>query len=172
MHEDKLDGRIIPGQLDRKSKDTRSKQQAPHAMINEHQGYGMDLRAGLNLMRLTSLWNRAANWKALRTAPRELSMEHPEDWTDQDRLAERGRLLEAENRRLRDLLAACGIAHSKTLSKPGRAARPAGRALSTTEEIMHFRSLFRGREDVFAQRGESPDGKSGYSAGTERDWKG
>lgn len=43
--------------------------------------------------------------------------------------------------------------------------------LNTIQKIALFRSLFRGREDVYAQRWESPDGRSGYSPKTERDWK-
>ena len=43
--------------------------------------------------------------------------------------------------------------------------------LSTAQKIALVRSLFRGREDVYAQRWESPDGRSGYSPRTERDWK-
>ena len=34
-----------------------------------------------------------------------------------------------------------------------------------------FRSLFRGREDVFAQRWERSDGRSGYSLAAIKDWK-
>jgi site-specific DNA recombinase len=55
MYEDKLDGRITPEQFDRKAKDTRSKQQALRTKISEHQTNGTDLRAGLNMMRLTSV---------------------------------------------------------------------------------------------------------------------
>ncbi len=33
-----------------------------------------------------------------------------------------------------------------------------------------FRSLFRGREDVYAVRWQSPDGRSGYAPKKERDW--
>lgn len=98
-------------------------------------------------------------------------MEHPEDRTDQDRLAERCRLLEAENRRLRDLLAGHGISDPDTPSQPSPTANSTGVPLSTTEKIALFRSLFRGRDDVYAQRWESPDGRSGYSPRTERDWK-
>ena len=43
--------------------------------------------------------------------------------------------------------------------------------LSVPEKIAIFRSLFRGREDVFAIRWESADGKSGYSPASVRDWK-
>ncbi|MBN8731708.1 MAG: hypothetical protein J0L64_14285 [Acidobacteria bacterium] len=42
--------------------------------------------------------------------------------------------------------------------------------LKTSEKIALFRSLFRGREDVYARRWESPDGRTGYSPNTERDW--
>jgi len=55
MYEDKLDGRITPEQFDRKAKDTGSKQQTLRAKISEHQTSGTDLRAGFNMMRLTSI---------------------------------------------------------------------------------------------------------------------
>jgi hypothetical protein len=38
--------------------------------------------------------------------------------------------------------------------------------LSVPEKVALFRSLFRGREDVYALRWEKADGMSGYS----RDW--
>lgn len=44
-------------------------------------------------------------------------------------------------------------------------------SLKTLEKVALFRSLFRGREDVYARRWESPDGRVGYSPRTERDWK-
>lgn len=43
--------------------------------------------------------------------------------------------------------------------------------LSVPEKIALFRSLFRGRDDVYALRWESADGKSGYSPASIRDWK-
>ena len=43
--------------------------------------------------------------------------------------------------------------------------------LGTAEKIVLFRALFRGREDVFPVRWESPDGRHGYSPKSERDWK-
>ena len=55
MCEDKLDGRITAEQFDRKSKETRSKQQALRAKISQHQAAQTDLRAGFNMMRLTSI---------------------------------------------------------------------------------------------------------------------
>ena len=54
MYEDTLDGRITSEQFDRKSKETRSKQQALRAKISQHQTAQTDLRAGFNMMRLTS----------------------------------------------------------------------------------------------------------------------
>ena len=54
MYEDKLDGRITSEQFDRKSKETRSKQHALRAKISQHQAAQTDLRAGFNMMRLTS----------------------------------------------------------------------------------------------------------------------
>jgi hypothetical protein len=78
--------------------------------------------------------------------------------------------LEEESDLLRGLLAEHGIA-----AGPMPTQRPADSAsitskLSTSEKITLFRSLFRGREDLYAQRWESPDGRAGYSPRTERDW--
>ncbi len=42
--------------------------------------------------------------------------------------------------------------------------------LSSREKIRLFRSLFRGREDVFAKRWESRTGKSGYSPACSIEW--
>ncbi|MFM2125212.1 MAG: hypothetical protein RL328_1663, partial [Acidobacteriota bacterium] len=55
MYDDKLDGRITPEQYDRKAKDTRSRQEMLRAKIQEHQSQTADLRAGLNMVRLTSV---------------------------------------------------------------------------------------------------------------------
>lgn len=43
--------------------------------------------------------------------------------------------------------------------------------LTTQQKIELFRSLFRGREDVYAVRWENPDGRHGYSPVAQRDWK-
>jgi hypothetical protein len=40
--------------------------------------------------------------------------------------------------------------------------------LSTEQKIELFRSLFRGREDVYAVRWESPNGRYGYSPASKR----
>jgi len=55
MYDDKLDGRITPALYDRKAKDTRSRQEALRTKISEYQVMTADLRAGFNMMRLTSL---------------------------------------------------------------------------------------------------------------------
>jgi hypothetical protein len=44
--------------------------------------------------------------------------------------------------------------------------------VSTAEQrIALFRSLFRGRDDVFAIRWQNDDGRSGYMPKADRDWK-
>jgi superfamily II DNA or RNA helicase len=81
--------------------------------------------------------------------------------------------LEQENARLRSLLADHGIASEAVAKTTQRPAEPTSNRpkLGTAEKIALFKSLFRGREDVYAQRWESPDGRSGYSPRTERDWR-
>jgi len=80
--------------------------------------------------------------------------------------------LEQENARLRSLLEDHDIASEAVAKQPQRPAEQTldTLKLSTAEKIKLFRSLFRGREDVYALRWESPDGRSGYSPRTERDW--
>jgi superfamily II DNA or RNA helicase len=73
------------------------------------------------------------------------------------------RRLRAENERLQRLLKQHAVA-----SDPPHQTKV---KLGASEKITLFRSLFRGREDVYAVRWESPDGRSGYSPRTERDWK-
>jgi hypothetical protein len=85
----------------------------------------------------------------------------------------RCRRLEAENQHLRARLARLGI-EAAPIQEPQShqtTPRPAPSALTTAQKISLFRSLFRGRDDVYALRWESPDGRSGYSPKTERDWK-
>lgn len=74
--------------------------------------------------------------------------------------------LRAENARLRALLTRHGIAADKPES-----ALPRKPALSLDEKVMLFRSLFQGREDVFARRWfSSSSGKSGYQPVCAREW--
>ena len=78
--------------------------------------------------------------------------------------------LEREIARLRSLLDLHGIAIPPAELSPPKVPPPISR-LKTPEKIALFRSLFRGREDVYARRWESPDGRSGYAPNAERDWK-
>ena len=74
--------------------------------------------------------------------------------------------LRAENARLRALLTRHGIAADKPES-----ALPRKPALSLDEKVALFRSLFQGREDVFARRWfSSSSGKSGYQPVCAREW--
>jgi superfamily II DNA or RNA helicase len=87
-------------------------------------------------------------------------------------LAEQCRRLEEENQRLRALLTENGITLPVAPAIEALPQTPPVRStLKTEDKIALFRSLFRGREDVYAQRWEGPDGRSGYSPKTERDWK-
>ncbi|MCL4841273.1 MAG: DEAD/DEAH box helicase [Bryobacteraceae bacterium] len=82
------------------------------------------------------------------------------------------RRLQAENDTLRRYLAAYGIAPPSppSPSPPATAQSVERTKLSTREKVTLFRSLFRGREDVYAVHWQSPDGRSGYAPKTERDW--
>ncbi len=95
-----------------------------------------------------------------------------------DSLAEMRRLRE-ENARLRDLLIAHGIRipqkPSFTEGTPQLVRASLGShssGVGTAEQrIALFRSLFRGRDDVYAIRWENADGRSGYMPAADRDWK-
>lgn len=74
--------------------------------------------------------------------------------------------LRAENMRLRALLARHGIAADEPTSSI-----PQKPSLSLEEKVNLFRSLFQGREDVFARRWFSPTtGKIGYQPVCSREW--
>lgn len=75
-------------------------------------------------------------------------------------------LLRAENERLRALLSQYGIAIDEAAPSI-----PQKRSLSLEEKVNLFRSLFQGREDVFARRWfSSTTGKSGYQPVCSREW--
>ena len=58
------------------------------------------------------------------------------------------------------------------MTAPVRTSESSTRAdLSVPVKVALFRSLFRGREDVYALRWEKADGMSGYSPASIRDWK-
>lgn len=74
--------------------------------------------------------------------------------------------LRAENARLRALLTRHGIEADEPES-----ALPRKPVLSLEEKVALFRSLFQGREDVFARRWFNPTtGKSGYQPACSREW--
>jgi len=88
------------------------------------------------------------------------------------------RTLREENRRLRDLLAQHRIEIPGSSSSTAKHAAgelqtsstPVSQESPAMEKIALFRSLFRGREDVYAVRWESKDGRSGYSPACVKDW--
>jgi superfamily II DNA or RNA helicase len=100
---------------------------------------------------------------------------HPD--SPEDVLAECHRLRE-ENRRLRELLVKYRIEVPNTTSSTSKQTAGERQALPSPvsqespakEKIALFVNLFRGREDVYAVRWESRDGRSGYSPACVRDW--
>jgi superfamily II DNA or RNA helicase len=87
------------------------------------------------------------------------------------------RRLREENTRLRRVLAVHGIAipppppENQPPTKTAETASPEDKEERARKRIALFRSLFRGREDVYARRWESADGRSGYVPAALKDWK-
>jgi len=87
------------------------------------------------------------------------------------------RRLREENARLRRVLAVHGIAipppppENQPPTKTAETATPEDKEERARKRIALFRSLFRGREDVYARRWESADGRSGYVPAALKDWK-
>src|SRR3989441_979534 len=85
--------------------------------------------------------------------------------------------LREENARLRRLLAVHGIPipqlapENPPPAKTIPTAQPADKDERARKRIALFRSLFRGREDVYARRWENADGRSGYVPAAVKDWK-
>ncbi|MBI2066914.1 MAG: DEAD/DEAH box helicase family protein [Deltaproteobacteria bacterium] len=73
--------------------------------------------------------------------------------------------LRADNRLLRQKLGTESQEPLKTVAVPTETSN-----LSADQKITLFRSLFRGREDVYALRWEGKDGKKGYSPACSHDW--
>ena len=85
--------------------------------------------------------------------------------------------LEEENSMLKSLLSKHGIAYEKAkpetvvLAQESEKQNSAMHSLSLQEKIGLFRSIFKGREDVFAKRWYSDTSKkSGYQPVCEREW--
>ena len=85
--------------------------------------------------------------------------------------------LESENKRLLDenlqLRRTLGFAeiHEENIEKPVTDVASVNKYSSSKEKIELFRSLFHGREDVFAKRWQSTtSGKSGYQPVCENEW--
>lgn len=86
--------------------------------------------------------------------------------------------LREENSRLRKLLTEHGIPIPAIQTQGPALVQsviPAIDAVSHVSDskakVALFRSLFRGREDVYAVRWENPDGRAGYMPKADRDWE-
>ncbi|MBI3679348.1 MAG: DEAD/DEAH box helicase family protein [Acidobacteria bacterium] len=85
--------------------------------------------------------------------------------------------LREENARLRRLLAVHSIPIPQLASEhppPPKAVEtpsPVDKVERARTRIALFRSLFRGRDDVYARRWENADGRSGYVPAALKDWK-
>lgn len=79
--------------------------------------------------------------------------------------------LQEENRRLRELLTRHRIELPPELAAPMQPVAPSAPKLTTDAKVRLFRELFRAREDVYAVRWESPDGRKGYAPKSERNWE-
>jgi len=85
--------------------------------------------------------------------------------------------LREENARLRRLLAAHSIPipqfapENPPPTKPVEMAPPVDREERARQRITLFRTLFRGREDVYARRWQNDDGRHGYAPAAVKDWK-
>lgn len=79
--------------------------------------------------------------------------------------------LTAENELLRRTLASHNIPIPAVRSTLTESPQLVARTFTLEQKVALFRSLFLGREDVYAIRWQASDGRSGYSPATERDWK-
>lgn len=85
--------------------------------------------------------------------------------------------LREENARLRRLLAVHSVPipqqapENPPPAKPVETVPPLDKEERARKRIALFRSLFRGREDVYARRWENADGRHGYMPVVVKDWK-
>jgi hypothetical protein len=90
-------------------------------------------------------------------------------------LEEENQLLRMEVERLKQILATHGLPAASALincptAPPVLLQQPEDRQERGKQRIALFRSLFRGRADVYAKRWTSADGRSGYSPAALMDW--
>jgi superfamily II DNA or RNA helicase len=90
-------------------------------------------------------------------------------------LEEENQLLRLEVERLKQILATHGLPAASALincptAPPVVLQQPEDRQERAKQRIALFRSLFSGREDVYAKRWTSADGRSGYSPAALMDW--
>jgi hypothetical protein len=89
---------------------------------------------------------------------------------------EENKALRAEIKRLRKVLASNGLTSASALTHRHNSDLPAGpkqpedRQERAKQRIALVRSLFHGREDVYARRWTNADGRSGYSPAALMDW--
>lgn len=79
--------------------------------------------------------------------------------------------LQEENDRLKAILDKHGISYEVDSASESNASMSPAHQLTAADKISIFRRLFRGRNDVYAQRWESAKGKSGYSPACANEWK-
>src|SRR5450432_756133 len=113
------------------------------------------------------MWHTTGNAVMTENASESLPFEPPEQ--------ENVRLRE-ENARLRRLLTVHSIPipqlapENQPPTKTVETAPPVDKEERARKRIALFRSLFRGREDVYARRWESADGRRGYMPVAVTDW--
>jgi hypothetical protein len=107
----------------------------------------------------------------------EEGSEHHDSGGSSDALKRQIAVLEAENRRLRDLLGLTERAETAGAWEPTLFSERAGsiqcvtRASSPEAKVGLFRAVFRGRHDVYALGWENPrTGKSGWSPAVKGGW--
>ena len=88
------------------------------------------------------------------------------DTTGQDGLQR----LQEENKLLKDLLTSHGIKWQEIEEDQDKISL-SPKILATADKIAIFRRLFRGRDDVYAQRWESAKDKAGCSPACGNEWK-